>query len=149
MHTFKAKPEKKQKKAKLRSREPLTETTSTGIQCGHCGHRREADATVPDWQCPCCSSAYNKVDPAEKKREKVKHKQKRIEQQEEVKRKTLRERTLTGLIGGAGVVGLAIGTTASNCLNTVSRPTSPGGIAIGLLIIAASVGYFFWKSGAS
>lgn len=30
--------------------------------CPHCGHARTANADVPDWQCPACTKAYNKVD---------------------------------------------------------------------------------------
>lgn len=29
--------------------------------CPHCNHARQADATVPDWQCPACEKAYDKA----------------------------------------------------------------------------------------
>ncbi|MGE5471115.1 MAG: glutaredoxin family protein [Bacteroidota bacterium] len=29
--------------------------------CPHCGHARENNASVPDWQCPKCEKAYSKA----------------------------------------------------------------------------------------
>lgn len=36
-------------------------TSDKQINCGHCDYARKASDANPDWQCPCCGSAYSKV----------------------------------------------------------------------------------------
>lgn len=143
MHLFKTKAEPKTKK---RQRSDKTaETGPKGTQCGHCGHVRETDATVPEWQCPCCSSAYNKVDPVLLEQEKQQRKQAKLEQKQEEEQKSLRGITLFGMFWGSTIAMSSLGSFLGTCAR-VAKPTSPAGIAAGLVVIAASVGYFYWKS---
>lgn len=36
-------------------------TQLSGTVCGYCGHVREAESLVPEWQCPACETAYAKA----------------------------------------------------------------------------------------
>lgn len=57
------KKQKEEKKAKITA----TKNSGEEITCGACKYVRKASDTNPIWQCPCCQSAYSKVNKKTKK----------------------------------------------------------------------------------
>ena len=147
MHTFQKETSSSKRPHKKQGGIPAEQHGHKEVKCGHCGHIREADTQVPEWQCPCCSSVYSKVDPNYVLEKEQIARQERLQKEETSNQKAVRRETLTGLAAGVSIIGSAIGSAGTTCGRLAMSPT--GAAIIGLLIVAGSVGYFFMKSGAS
>lgn len=141
---------KKDKAKTYRVAEPAAEA----IVCGACSHVRQPTDTSPDWQCPGCGAAYNKVN---------RHPEAELFSQQDLRRQNQaylkkREKAKRGLVrdeAGDTVVatGLGIGSltfikgmgkAASACVK-VATPANPLLLAVGGLIIAGTLIYAAFK----
>ena len=118
------------------------------IVCGHCRYVRKATDTNPDWQCPCCQSAYAKVN---KKHEKkagpkspilTRFKQGELEREKLKKTFEIKQKLslagiysgFTAFISGAGV--------QSACRTVAANPVIQ---TVGAAVAIGSLGYLVWE----
>lgn len=127
---------------------------SEAIVCGACSYVRQPTDTNPDWQCPGCGAAYNKVSrqhDAEKHSQQYlrRKNQAYLEKREKAKRQLVRgEAADTVVTTGLGIGSLSLlkgmGKAASACVK-VATPANPLFLALGALIIAGTLVYAAFK----
>ena len=114
------------------------------VTCGACGHVREATATNPEWQCPCCKAAYAKVSAKPEKR--YTKEELRARNAEYLEAKAAGEydydgKEMPGWMQAAFIGGL----TVLKGLGSACMAANPMVIGAGALIIAGSIGYGLFR----
>ena len=125
-------------------------TAAPAISCGACGHVREHETSCPDWQCPGCGSAYNKVNTPEE--EPLSQPELRHLNQEYLARKKQENSLLrsaymaereypatTGFITGLKIL---LKSSAFTCAGAAVLPYIK---AAGIIIMIGALAYGTWK----
>lgn len=145
----------------LKRKKPPTikppEASAESVTCGACGEVREAGATSPEWQCPCCGKAYAKVD-AMDEAEKVSQEELRRLNRQYLERKKRAQRSLlaseqsgqvndhikTGLLTGGLLSCSGMSKVVGTCVKTMV-PANPVLQIAGAVIIAGTLLYAAMK----
>lgn len=143
---------KKGKRSKSKAKVETTVEEAGGVsrKCGACGHLRRETDMAPEWQCPSCQSAYNKVDETyvSQKRVKLKKKRKKEEKREESKA-AIREKidkASFGLIAGGFTIVQGMERVCKACMKgCVPSAGNPLFMMIGGAIVAATLAYMAWN----
>ena len=128
----------------------VSETATDAIRCGACGHVREPETSCPDWQCPGCGSAYNKVNAP---REELLSQQdlRRLNQEYLVRKKQensllrtayMAEREYPATTGFITGLKILLKSSAFTCAGAAVLPYIK---AAGIIIMIASLAYGTWK----
>ena len=133
---------KQQRKKQVKPTIP-SETDSEAVTCGACGHKRAQTAGLPEWQCPCCGTAYAGVNAEDEVERLSRQELRRLNQQYLERKKRAEKASLTSLendhpaIGGIGL-GLAtyLSGLGSACTAAVGNPIVQG---VGIAIILGSI----------
>ena len=122
----------------------------TGRKCGACGHLRGETDMVPEWQCPSCQSAYNKVDETylAQKIEKLQKRPKK-EKKREGSRTAIREkidRASYGLIAGGFTIVQGMERVCKACMKAcVPSAGSPLLMVLGGVMVVVTLAYMGWN----
>lgn len=141
---------KKEKNSRVKQEPPVDKSDVGGKKCGACGHVRHEKDMAPEWQCPSCQSAYNKVDKgyvALKSKSKAKRRKLRAKVAEtkgEIQNKM--EYSTMGIFAGMATILKGTGTVCKSCMKAcVPSAGSPLLMVIGGAVLVAAIGYLLWN----
>lgn len=141
---------KKGTRAKAKVRASVEQAGGDGKRCGACGHLRQETEVAPEWQCPRCKSAYNKVEAgyiAQKKTRRLmrrKEEKKREESKVEIGNKI--DLSTMGAIAGILTLTQGMEKVCKSCMKAcVPSAGNPLLMVIGGAILVASLAYLAWN----
>jgi len=137
-------------KPKAKVETTVEEADCASIKCGACGHLRRETDIAPEWQCPSCQSAYNKVDETYVSQKRVKHrKKKKKDVKREESKVAIREKidkASYGLIAGGFTIVQGMERVCKVCMKAcVPSAGNPVLMVIGGVIVAATLAYMAWN----
>lgn len=141
---------KKEKKSSVKEKLPVEQPGGDGKKCGACGYVRQETDMVPEWQCPNCQSAYNKVDKDHVAlKSKIRARQRKLKRKMEETKGEIQQKmdsSTMGILAGIATILKGTATVCKSCMKAcVPSAGSPLLMAIGGVILAASIGYLLWN----
>lgn len=118
-----------------------------GVVCGGCKYERKKTDLNPEWQCPCCESAYSKVNVSSEDKQRIlaiknaKYRDKNSDKKIAEMKKS--KQISASVMGTVGVIAFLQGLGANcacNCINLYTKASSnPWILAIGGVILVGAL----------